>query len=87
MTSRTTADFWKLYENLPPDAQKLARDKFRLWRADTFNASLHFKPLFEDVWSVRINQSYRALARRHGDLIVWFWIGSHADYDHMLKRL
>jgi hypothetical protein len=52
-----------------------------------FNASLHFKPLFSDIWSVRINQSYRALGRRRGNLIVWFWIGTHSEYDELLKRL
>jgi hypothetical protein len=29
---------------------------------------------------------YRALGTVEGDDIVWFWIGSHADYHHMLKR-
>jgi hypothetical protein len=54
------------------------------WAA--YNA-LHFKPLFSNVWSVRINQNYRALGRRNGNLIAWFWIGTHADYDELLKRL
>jgi hypothetical protein len=24
---------------------------------------------------------------RDGDVIVWFWIGSHADYDRLLREL
>jgi hypothetical protein len=58
-----------------------------LWERDAFNAALHFKPLFSNVWSVRINQNYRALGRQNGNLIVWFWVGTHADYDRLLKRL
>jgi hypothetical protein len=27
---------------------------------------------------------YRALGVRRDDTIVWFWIGSHADYDKLL---
>jgi hypothetical protein len=42
--------------------------------------------LVGEVWSVRVIQSYRVLGRRKGGMIVWFWIGSHADYDEMIQR-
>jgi len=29
----------------------------------------------------------RALAVRVGEDVIWFWIGSHADYDNLLARL
>ena len=87
MISQTHADFWACYNALPAEIQQLARDKYNLWQKDAFNGALHFKPLFESVWSVRINQNYRALGRRTGNLIVWFWIGTHADYDQLLSRL
>jgi hypothetical protein len=32
---------------------------------------------------VRIGLGYRALGIRTGDEVVWFWIGSHADYDQL----
>jgi len=38
------------------------------------------------MWSVRISTDYRALGFRDGDVIVWFWIGSHADYDDLIAR-
>jgi len=85
--SKTSGDFWACYHALPEAIQQLARKKFRLWRKDAFNAALHFKPLKDDVWSVRVNQSYRVLGRRRANLIVWFWIGTHAEYDELLKRL
>lgn len=87
MISQTQADFWACFNSLPAEIQNLAREKYRLWQDDAFNAVLHFKPLFKDVWSVRINQGYRALGRKRGNLIVWFWIGTHAEYDQMLKGL
>lgn len=87
MISRTNADFWERFNALPEEVQRQARERFKLWREDAFNSNLHFKPLFEDVWSVRVNQSYRALGRRRDNLIVWFWIGTHAEYDQLLKRL
>jgi hypothetical protein len=85
--SQTNADFWGCFNALPEEIQRQAREKFQLWQTDAFNPLLHFKPLIKDVWSVRVNQSYRALGRRRGNLIVWFWIGTHAEYDELLKRL
>ncbi len=39
------------------------------------------------IYSVRIGLDYRALGVREGDDIVWFWIGSHADYDRLVSQL
>jgi hypothetical protein len=35
---------------------------------------------------VRIGRGYRALGRRQGDTLVWFWIGTHDDYDRLIGR-
>jgi hypothetical protein len=48
---------------------------------------MQFKPLVANVWSVRIGDHYRALARRDGDLIIWFWIGTHEDYNNLINQL
>jgi hypothetical protein len=84
--SKTNEDFWSCFDALPEAIQKLAREKFHLWREDPFNSSLQFKELLQNVWSVRINRNYRVLGRRKGSLIVWFWMGSHSEYDQLLKR-
>jgi len=47
--------------------------------------SLHFKRI-GDFWSVRVGLAYRALGTASEGAIVWFWIGSHADYDKLLQR-
>jgi hypothetical protein len=41
----------------------------------------------EGFWSVRVGKHYRALGHREGDEITGVWIGSHADYDHLLAVL
>jgi hypothetical protein len=51
--------------------------------------SLQFKCLHTDLplWSARITDSYRAVGiRRKGDEIVWFFIGTHAEYDKLLAN-
>jgi plasmid maintenance system killer protein len=44
-------------------------------------------PPHKDLWSVRINHDYRAIGRWRGDVLLWFFIGSHADYDRLMARL
>jgi hypothetical protein len=35
-------------------------------------------------WSVRVGSRYRALAVEVDAGLLWFWIGSHADYDAII---
>jgi hypothetical protein len=87
MNSRATADFWDCYARLPEKVQERARTIFRLWLKYPYHPSLHFKRVKsggEDVWSVRVGIHWRALGLRDSDTIVWFWIGSHADYDRLI---
>ena len=37
------------------------------------------------IYSIRIGIGWRALCVREGKVYVWFWIGSHSDYDRVLK--
>jgi hypothetical protein len=39
----------------------------------------------DPIYSVRISRDYRALGVQTADEIVWFWIGSHADYERILS--
>jgi hypothetical protein len=39
------------------------------------------------VFSVRCGLAYRALGVREKDTIIWFWVGHHADYDRLIKKL
>lgn len=85
MNDRANAAFWARFAALPRDIQELARQKHGLWARDPFHGSLHFKELMKGLWSVRINHQYRALARRNGELVLWIWIGTHAEYDRLTR--
>ncbi|MGB8278507.1 MAG: hypothetical protein WCF20_11340 [Methylovirgula sp.] len=87
MISHTTPDFWACFSRLPESVQARAKAAFILWRNNPQHPSLHFKPVAsagEDVWSVRIGIRWRALGVRERDEMIWFWIGSHADYDQLI---
>ena len=89
MISHITADFRRDFAELPPAIKKQAKAAFRTFLTDPSHPSLRFKklPPHADIWSVRITADYRAIGRRRGDAIVWFFIGTHADYDKVLDRL
>jgi plasmid maintenance system killer protein len=89
LISRTSPDFRRDFASLPKQVQRQAREAYRRFAADPSHPSLKFKklPPFDDVWSARINNNYRAIGRWRGEIMLWFFIGSHADYDKALERL
>ena len=89
MRSRATPRFWAAYRELPPDIRDLARKAYRLFRDNPKHPSLLLKRVHdvEPIYAVRVSLGYRALGILEGDEMVWFWIGSHADYDRILTRL
>lgn len=89
MNSRTSSHFRHDFALLPTAVKRQAREAYRQFLANPKHPSLKFKklPPHEDIWSIRINNDYRAIGRYRNDLIVWFFIGSHADYDKLLARL
>lgn len=87
MNHFTTPDFWERYNALPEEVRELADKNYRLLRTNPAHPSLHFKKTKDDVWSVRVGRHYRALAFEEDDGYYWFWIGAHAEYDHLLAHL
>ena len=85
MKSFATPNFWEAYAALSPEMKEQARKAYRLWKENPLHPSLHFKKVGKNLWSARITEGYRALALKKGDDYYWFWIGSHDDYDALLK--
>jgi hypothetical protein len=81
VTGKADRRFWKHFEELPASVQKLARGKYALWKLDPFHPSLHFEERRNGICVVRIGEHHRALGLREGDVISWFWIGTHEDYN------
>jgi hypothetical protein len=83
--SRTTRRFWRLFDSLPVEVRRDAREAYGLFRINPWHPSLHFKRLEgEDlIYSVRIGLGYRALGVMKKNRVIWYWIGSHAEYDRL----
>jgi len=86
--SRTTKRFREAFEKLPSEIQRQAREAYRRFQENPNHPGLRFKKVHrtKPIYSVRISLQYRALGVREGEDIIWFWIGSHADYDELLKK-
>ena len=88
MKSRRAKGFRETYAGLPESVRLHALRAYTLFAVDPFHPGLEFKLINarDGVWSVRIGDNYRALAWRQGENLVWFWIGTHAEYDQRLRR-
>jgi hypothetical protein len=75
--------FWEAYARLPANIRALADKNYILLKDNPRHASLQLKKVGR-FWSVRVGSRYRALAVEVDDGLLWFWIGSHADYDAMI---
>jgi hypothetical protein len=91
------ARFRKAFEKLPDVVQRVARDAYERFRANPFDPTLKLHPIqgsrTPGVYAVDAGThrgtAYRALGIWHKgkDVIVWFWIGSHEEYNQIIKRL
>jgi hypothetical protein len=81
---RTTKRFWKYFSDLPEPIQELSKRNFQLLKNDPSHPSLHFKRIGK-FWSVRIGPGYRALAVENQEDTIWVWIGSHDEYERMIR--
>jgi hypothetical protein len=89
MNSRTNARFRELFASLPDRVQRQARAAYRLFRQNSAHPGLRFKQVHADppIYSARVGISYRAVGVLDDDTVIWFWIGSHAEYDKLLEQL
>ncbi len=81
----TNRKFWSYYAQLPEDVQKIADNSYELLKTNPNHPSLHFKKV-NQYWSVRVGKSYRALGIEVENGILWFWIGTHAEYDRLIGQ-
>jgi len=89
LTSRTTDRFRRAFAGLAPEVQRRARRAYALFRENPRHPSLRFKRVHttRPIYSVRVGLGYRALGALEGEVVVWFWIGTHGDYERLLREL
>ncbi len=82
----TNPSFWVCYEQLPAFVQDLADKNFELLKTNPRHPSLHLKKVVK-YWSARVGRKYRTIAVEIDEGLIWFWIGTHSEYDKLLQQL
>jgi len=84
MRHRATPRFWSTIGDCPPMFRDLADENFQRLQSNPRHPSLQFKKV-GTVWSARVGLAHRALAVEDGEDFLWVWIGSHDDYDRLIR--
>ena len=79
-----SAKFWALYAALPAGVRTTADKNYALLKDNPQHPSLHFKKV-GPLWSARVGDQYRVLGKDVEGGVLWFWIGTHAEYDKLLR--
>lgn len=84
----TTKKYWYSYNQLPHNGKRVADKNFITLKQNPQHPSLHLKKI-NQYWSIRAGLNYRALGVDTPDKegIIWFWIGSHKEYERLLNKI
>jgi len=88
VNSFLTEQFLDLYRTLPEHVREQARQAYALFLQDPHHPSLRFRRVHptRPIFSARVGIDYRVVGIRDGSDIFWYWIGSHSEYDRLLKQ-
>ena len=89
MRSRINERFRKTFEALPEEIQRKAREAYARWHENPSHPALQYKKIHQSqpIYSVRVALGWRAIGLVQDDEMIWFWIGSHSEYDKLIARL
>jgi hypothetical protein len=83
-----------LFAGLPDHVQAASRAAYRQFVLDPATPSLRYHELAKShrgqhrdgSRSVSVTLRYRAIYYKEGDVNIWYWIGTHSDYDRFTGR-
>ncbi len=91
MNSHITAEFRELFNKLPERVKKTSKRNFKIWKENPDHPGIQFKKIDpnQPIFSVRVGIGWRAVGviEKESNTIIWFWIGSHADYEKLIRSL
>jgi mRNA-degrading endonuclease RelE of RelBE toxin-antitoxin system len=87
--SEITDSFRQGYGKLPEEVRLRVRKAYRQSLLNPQHPGLHFKKIHATlpIWSVRVGLHYRVVGVVHEDKMLWFFIGTHSEYDRLIKTL
>ena len=87
MISHINLKWKKQYKQLPLEIRQIAKKQYKLFKESPYHSSLHFKRVHSNkpIFSARITLNYRTIGILTDNIIIWFWIGSHDEYERIIK--
>jgi mRNA-degrading endonuclease RelE of RelBE toxin-antitoxin system len=78
--------FLKLFKKLPPFIREKAIKAFKSFE-ESFSRGLNLEKIkgYDTLYSIRIDDNYRALGNKVGDTMYWEWIGPHDEYMRRIR--
>ncbi|MGH2515325.1 MAG: hypothetical protein ACRDHP_06690 [Ktedonobacterales bacterium] len=77
-----------MYNRLPERVRQQARTAYRQFATNPTHPGLNFEHIQgtrAPIYSARVSEQYRVSGRKEdGDTIVWFWIGTHNEYEKLI---
>ena len=89
MISEITNSFRQSYGKLPSEVKIHIKRAYKLWLKNPQHPGLRFKKIHptEPIWSVRVGLNYRVVGIKHDSKMLWFFVGAHAEYEALIKKL
>ena len=86
MISVASLEFLRAYTRLDPETRRKVRRAHQLFKHNPRHGGLQFKRVrgMDNVYSARIDNNYRALGELRGNVITWYWVGPHDEYERMI---
>lgn len=79
----------KITRKLSSEVKTHIKRAYKLWIKKPHHPSLRFKKIHstESIWSVRVGLDYRVVGIKHDNNMLWFFVGSHKEYETLIKKL
>ena len=86
MRHRASPRFWAFYHSLPLEVKFQADRCFENSSSPSHGTLRSISRELAGFLSVRVGLRFRALAvEGPGEDLIWVWIGSHSEYDQLLR--
>jgi hypothetical protein len=83
-SSYCTDEFWDFYKKLGKPVRKIAARNYWDWKTGKnphgFNKHKH-----RNRYAIEVGDHHRALATKDGRDFIWYWIGTHEEYNRLTK--
>ena len=86
MISRLDPEFLEALRRLDPATRRKVQRAYHLFKDNPRHGSLKFRRVrgTRNHYSARIDDNYRVLGVVEGNVITWYWVGPHDEYDRMI---